>query len=175
MSFFWWGGRMLAIAWSQNWLILACLFSCRQKPFLREAHILRAWKKEEITALQNMCCHWATKTPTQTPLATMMCCLCSEWFIVYTLKMEAECNHVLNLNIFIYIFIALYLPLKYCTDGPMAVVDCRNIKLFLNKGSCVLIDSKRYVFKHCTNIPGSTPFHFSLSIQCVEYIDRNSI
>jgi len=61
------GGRLLAIAWSQNWLIFTCLFSCRQKSFLREANILRAWKKEEITALQNMCCHWATKTPHPNP------------------------------------------------------------------------------------------------------------
>jgi len=122
-----------------------------------------------------MCCHWATKTPTQTPLATMMCCLSSDWFIVYTLKTEAECNHVLNWNIFIYLFIAIYLPLKYCIDGPMAVVNYRNVKLFLNTGSCVLIDSKRCVFKHCTNIPGSTPFNFSLCIQCAEYIDRNTV
>jgi hypothetical protein len=33
----------------------------------------------------------------------------------------------------------------------MAVVNCRNMKLFLKKGSCVLTDSKQYVFKHCTN------------------------
>jgi len=89
--------------------------------------------------------------------------------------MEAECNHVLNLNIFIYIFIALYLPFKYCTDGPMAVGNCRNMKLFLNIGSCVPTDSKRYVFNYCTNITGSTPFNFSLSIQCVEYIDGNTL
>jgi len=92
-----------------------------------------------------MCCHWATKTPTQTPLATMMCCLSSDWFIVYTLKKEAECNHVVKLNLYTRIFIALYLPLKYCIDGSMAVVNCRNMKLFLNKGSCVLIDSKGYI------------------------------
>jgi hypothetical protein len=55
-----------------------------------------------------MCCHWATKTPTQNPLATMMCCLSSDWFIVYTLKTEAECNHVFNLNIFIYIYSLIY-------------------------------------------------------------------
>ena len=124
-----------------------------------------------------MCCHWATKTTTQTPLATMMCCLPSDWFIDYTLKTEAECNHVLNLNIYIYIylFIALYLPLKYCTDVPMAVVNCRNMKLFLNKGSCVPTDSKRYVFKHCTNIAECTTFNFKLCIQCVEYTERNTV
>jgi hypothetical protein len=44
---------------------------------------------EEITTLQNMCSHWATQTSTQTPLATMMCCLSPDWFIVYTLKTEA--------------------------------------------------------------------------------------
>jgi len=118
-----------------------------------------------------MCCHWATKTPTQTPLATKTCCLSSDWFIVYTLETKAECNHVVNLNIHIYIYISL----KYRTDVPMAVINYRNMKLFLNKGSCVLTDSKRYVFKHCTNRTGCTQFNFSLCIQCVEYIDRNTV
>ena len=57
----------------------------------------------------------------------------------------------------------------------MAVVNRRNMKLFLNKGSCVLTDSKRYVFKHRTNTTGCTQFIFSLCIQCVEYIDRNTV
>jgi len=49
------------------------------------------------------------------------------------------------------------------------------MKLFVNKGSPVLTDSKQYVFKHCTITTGSTPFNFSLCIQCVEYIERNWI
>ena len=85
------------------------------------------------------------------------------------------CGEFKYIYIYIYLFIALYLPLKYCIDGPMAVVNCRNMKLFLNKGSCVLTDSERYVFKHCTNTMGCTQFNFSLCIQCVEYIDRNRV
>jgi len=57
----------------------------------------------------------------------------------------------------------------------MAVVNYRNRKLFLNKGSCVLTDSKWYVFKHCTNTTGCTQYNISLCIQCVEYIDRNTV
>ena len=74
----------------------------------------------------------------------------------------------------IYIFIAFYILLKYCTDGPMVIVNYRNMKLILNKGSRVP-DSKRYVFKQCTNTTGSTPFHFTLCIQCAEYIDRKRV
>ena len=85
------------------------------------------------------------------------------------------CGEFKYIYIYIYLFIALYLPLKYCIDVPKAVVNCRNMKLFLNKGSCVLTDSKRYVFKHCTNTTGSTPFNFSLCIQRVDYIDRNRV
>jgi hypothetical protein len=43
----------------------------------------------------------------------------------------------------------------------------------LHKGSCVPTDSKQYVFKHCTNTKRSTPFNFSLCVQCVEYTDGN--
>jgi hypothetical protein len=79
-------------------------------------------------------------------------------------------------NIFIYfIHFCNFLLLKHCIDVPMVVINYRNKKLFLNKGSCVQADSKQYVFKHCTNTTGSTPFNFSLCIQCVEYIDRNRI
>jgi hypothetical protein len=79
------------------------------------------------------------------------------------------------LNIYIYICIAFYLLLIYCIDGPMVVVNYRNMKLFLNKRSCVQTDSTQYVFKHCTNTTGSTPFNLTLCIQCVEYIDRNRV
>ena len=57
----------------------------------------------------------------------------------------------------------------------MVVVNYRNTKLFLKKGSCVPNDSKLYVFKHFTNTTGSTAFNFSLCIQCVEYIARNTV
>ena len=57
----------------------------------------------------------------------------------------------------------------------MLRVNYRNTKLFLNKGSCVLTNSKLYVFKHFTNTTGSTPFNFSLCIQGVEYIDGNTV
>jgi hypothetical protein len=70
---------------------------------------------------------------------------------------------------------AFYLLLKYYNASPMVVVNCRNMKLYPNKGSCVLTDSKQYVFKHCTNTTGSTAFNFTLCIQCVEYIDRNRV
>jgi hypothetical protein len=39
--------------------------------------------------------------------ATMMCCLPSDWFIVYNLMMEAEWNRMVNWNMYIYIFINL--------------------------------------------------------------------
>jgi len=55
----------------------------------------------------------------------------------------------------------------------MWVVNYRNMKLYLNKGSCVLTDSKLYAFKHWTNTTQSTPFNFSLCIQCVEYTERD--
>ena len=77
--------------------------------------------------------------------------------------------------IYIYIFLSFYPFLKYCTDGPMVIINYRNMKLFLNEGSCVLTDSKQYVFKHYTNTMGSTPFSFTLCIQCAEYIDRNRV
>ena len=77
--------------------------------------------------------------------------------------------------IYIYIFVAFYLLLKYCIDGPMLVINYRNMKLFLNKGSCVLTDSKQYVYKQCTKRKGSAAFSLSLCIQCVEYIDRNTL
>ena len=73
--------------------------------------------------------------------------------------------------IYIYIVNAFYLLLKYCTDGPMVIVNYGKMKLILNKGSRVP-DSKRYVFTQCTNTTGSTPFNFTLCIQCAEYIDR---
>jgi len=72
---------------------------------------------------------------------------------------------------YIYLFITFYLPLKYRTiDGPMAVVNCRNMKLFLNKGSCVLTDSKWYVFKHCTNTTGCTAFNVLNILKGIGYI-----
>jgi hypothetical protein len=40
---------------------------------------------------------------------------------------------------------------------------------------CFLMDSKRNVFKPCTNTMRSFPFNFTLCIQCVEYIDRNRV
>jgi hypothetical protein len=82
--------------------------------------------------------------------------------------------HPRGVRINIYIFIAFYLLLKYCTDGPMETTNYRNMKLILNKGSHVP-DSKRYIFTQCTNTTGSTPFNFTLCIQCAEYIDRKSI
>ena len=60
-----------------------------------------------------------------------------------------EKNHVVS--ICIYIYIAFYFLLKHCIDGPLLVINYRNMKLFLNKGSCVLTDSKQYVYKQCTN------------------------
>ena len=44
--------------------------------------------------------------------------------------------------IYIYLFIAFYLILQYCIDGPMMVINCRNMMLFLNKGICVQSVSK---------------------------------
>ena len=76
--------------------------------------------------------------------------------------------------VYIYIYIAFYFLLKYCTDGPMVIVDYRNMKLILNKGSCVP-DSKRYVFTQCKNTTENTPFHFTLCIQCAEYRDRKRV
>jgi len=78
-------------------------------------------------------------------------------------------------KIHVYLFIAFYPLLKYCIDGPMVIINYRNMKLFLNEGSCVLTDCKQHVFKHCTNTTGSTPFSFTLRIQCVEYTDRNRV
>ena len=68
-------------------------------------------------------------------------------------------------NKYIYLFIAHFLLLKYCIDGLMLVINYRNMKLFLNKGSCVQTDSKQYVYKHCTNTTRSTTFNFTLCIQ----------
>jgi hypothetical protein len=61
-----------------------------------------------------------------------------------------------------YIYTAFYLLLKYSVDGPMVVINDRNLKLFLNEGSCVLTFSKQYVFKHCTNTTGSTTVRHTL-------------
>jgi len=77
--------------------------------------------------------------------------------------------------IYIYIYIAFFLLLKHGIDGPMVTIKYRNMKEFLNKGSCVQMNSKQYVFKHCTNTTRSTTFNFTLCIQCVEYIDRNRV
>ena len=74
----------------------------------------------------------------------------------------------------IYLFINL-LHFKSCIDVRIAFVNYRNVKLFLNKGSCVPTDSKQYVFKHCTNTAGCTAFNFKLCIQCVEYTERNRV
>ena len=74
----------------------------------------------------------------------------------------------------VYIFIAFYLLLKYCIDGTMLIVNYRNMKLILNKGSRVP-DSKPYVFTQCTNTTGNIPFNFTLCIQCIEYIDRKRV
>ena len=54
-------------------------------------------------------------------------------------------THMWCVCVYIHIFIAFYLFLKYCTDGPMVIVNYRNMKLILNKGSRVP-DNKRYVF-----------------------------
>jgi len=83
-------------------------------------------------------------------------------------------NHVVCMCVYIYIFTAFYLLLKYCTDGPLVIVNYRNMKLILNKCSHVP-DSKRYVFTKCTNTTGSTPFNFTLCIQCAKYIDRKRV
>jgi len=56
-----------------------------------------------------------------------------------------------HIYIYTHLLIAFYLILKYCIDGPMTVINYRNMKLFLNKGSCVQNVSKLYVFKHFTN------------------------
>jgi len=60
----------------------------------------------------------------------------------------ACCGMTLNLP---FLFIAFYLILKVCIDGLMVVINCRNMKLFLNKGSFVQRVSKWYVYKHFTN------------------------
>jgi hypothetical protein len=44
----------------------------------------------------------------------------------------------------------------------MVVVHCRNMKLFLNKGSCVLTDSKQHVFKH--SVMYCTQFHTAFNV-----------
>jgi hypothetical protein len=41
----------------------------------------------------------------------------------------------------------------------MVVINYRNMKVFLNKGSCVQTDSKQYVYKQCTNRTGSAAFN----------------
>ena len=56
----------------------------------------------------------------------------------------------------------------------MVIVNHRNMKLILNKYSHVP-ESKRYVFTQSTNTTGSTPFNFTLCIQCAEYIDRKRV
>ena len=76
--------------------------------------------------------------------------------------------------IYIYIFIAFYLLLKYCTDGPMVITNYRKMKLILNNGSRVP-DCIRYVLTQCTNTTWSTPFNFTLCIQCAKYIDRKRV
>jgi hypothetical protein len=65
-----------------------------------------------------------------------------------------------------YIFIAFYLLSKCRIDGPIVVVSYRKMELFLNKGICVLTDSKLYVFQHCTNTKGSNPLnsHYAFSV-----------
>jgi hypothetical protein len=64
---------------------------------------------------------------------------------------------------YIYIFMYCILPyFKILYDGPMVVINYRNTKLFLNKGSCVQSVSKQYVFKHFTNTMGSTPISHSI-------------
>ena len=86
-------------------------------------------------------------------------------------------THMWCVCVYIYIFIYFYCilrSLKYCTDDPMVIVNYRNMKLILNKGSRVP-DSKRYVFTQFKNTTGSTPFNFTLCIQCVEYIHRKRV
>lgn len=90
MSF--WGGRGQDVCNStitglSDFLLI---YSHIDKRLSWEANVLRAWKKKKITTLQNMCSPTGPlRLPTQTPLATMMCCLSPNWFIVYTLKMDA--------------------------------------------------------------------------------------
>jgi transposase len=77
---------------------------------------------------------------------------------------------LISIHIF-YSFIAFFLLLEQCTDGPKVVINYRNKKLFLNKGSCVQTNIEQcFQALHKHNRKYSK---FSLCIQCVEYIDRN--